>query len=237
MVSNGVTIPALPCRDLDETVSFYEALGFSQTYRQRRPNPYAAVRREAIEIHLFSVQGFDPEQSHGNVIVVVPDPDDLYLAFANGLRAAYGKLPSTGIPRILRPRKRSGTVRGFSVVDPGGNWLRVSRLGDTEEEAGEARPTGLARVIENAARLSDSKGDDSAAAGILDAGLARFVDAPTVERARALLFRAELAVRMDDAGGATAALAMTQALPLSDDERAEVADDIAHAEELVAGLA
>jgi hypothetical protein len=86
-VANEVSIPALPCRDLDETVSFYEALGFSQTYFQRRPNPYAAVRREDIEIHLFGVEGFDPERSHGNVIVVVPDPDDLYLAFANGLRA------------------------------------------------------------------------------------------------------------------------------------------------------
>jgi hypothetical protein len=111
-VANEITIPALPCCDLDETVSFYEALGFSQTYRQRRPNHYAVVRREDIEIHLFGVEGFEPERSHGNVIVVVPDPDNLYLLFANGLRAAYGKLPSTGIPRILRPRKKSGTVRG-----------------------------------------------------------------------------------------------------------------------------
>jgi catechol 2,3-dioxygenase-like lactoylglutathione lyase family enzyme len=236
-VANEITIPALPCRDIDETVWFYEALGFSQTYRQRRPNPYAAVRREDIEIHLFSVEGFEPERSHGNVIVVVPDPDNLYLAFANGLRAAYGKLPSTGIPRILRPRKKSGTVRGFSVVDPGGNWLRVSRLGDTEQQAGEARTASLARVIENAARLGDAKGDDAAAERILDAGLARFVDAPTVERARAFLFRAELAVRLDDAVGAAAALAMARALPLSDAERGEMTDDIAHAEELVAGLA
>jgi hypothetical protein len=96
--------------------------------------------------------------------------DNLYLVFANGLRAAYVKLPSTGIPRILRLNKKSGTVRGFSVVDPGGNWLRVSGLGETEEGAGEARTTGLVRVIENAARLGDAKGDDSAAAGILDRG-------------------------------------------------------------------
>jgi hypothetical protein len=110
-------------------------------------------------------------------------------------------------------------------------------MGDTEEEAGEPRTTGLARLIDNAARLGDAKGDDSAAAGILDAGLARFVDPPTVQRARALLFRAELAVRMDDTVGAAAALAMVQALPLSDNERAEMDDEIAHAEELVAGLA
>lgn len=37
------------------------------------------------------------------------------------VKGAYRKLPVAGIPRILRPRKRYGTVRGFSVVDPGGN--------------------------------------------------------------------------------------------------------------------
>jgi hypothetical protein len=235
-VANEITIPALPCPNLDEAVVFYEALGFVETFVQRRPNPYAVMRLEDIEIHLFGVEEFDPEQSHGNVIVVVPDPDNLYGEFATGLRNAYGKLPSAGIPRILRPRKRSGTVRGFSVVDPGGNWLRVSRLGDTEEDANEERVTGLARVITNAARLGDAKGDDEAAARILDAGLARFVDAPPVERARGLLFRAELAVRLADTVRAVAALGSIQRLPLTERERHELADEIAHAAELVAGM-
>lgn len=64
--------------------------------------------------------------SYGSVIVVVPDVDVLYHAFAAGLRAAYGTLPTTGFPRITRPRKKLGAVRGFSVVDVGGNWLRIS---------------------------------------------------------------------------------------------------------------
>jgi hypothetical protein len=45
-----------------------------------------------------------PSKSYGSVIVVVPDPDALYQAFADGLRAAYGKIPVAGIPRLLRPR-------------------------------------------------------------------------------------------------------------------------------------
>jgi hypothetical protein len=170
------------------------------------------------------------------MIVVVPSPDDLYRAFAAGLRAAYGRLPSAGIPRILRPRNRLGTVRGFSVVDPGGNWLRVSRLGDTEEEANKERTTGLARVIENAARLGDAKGDDVAAARVLDAGLARFVDAPPVDKARAFLYRAELAVRLTDLPGAAAALDGAQRGSLDEGERRELADEMAHAKELVAAL-
>ena len=48
----AVTIPILPCPELDSAVSFYEALGFTRTYRQTRPNPYAVVAREDIQIHL-----------------------------------------------------------------------------------------------------------------------------------------------------------------------------------------
>jgi catechol 2,3-dioxygenase-like lactoylglutathione lyase family enzyme len=143
-MANEVTIPILPCRQLDDSIPFYEALGFKGTYRQNRPNPYAVVVREDIQIHLFAMDDFDPEQSYGSVIVAVPDPDELYEDFAAGPRAVYGKLPSAGIPRILRPRKKQGTVRSFSVVDPDGNWLRISRLGYTEDEAEDQKTTGLA---------------------------------------------------------------------------------------------
>ena len=105
-----------------------------------------------MQIHLFGMPTFDPEQSYGSVSIVVPNPDALYASFADGLRAAFGKLPVAGIPRIVRPRKRFGTVYGFSVVDVGGNWLRISRIGDTEEAA-ENADAGLAKVLEVAARL------------------------------------------------------------------------------------
>jgi catechol 2,3-dioxygenase-like lactoylglutathione lyase family enzyme len=235
-MANEVTIPILPCRDLDESIAFYESLGFERTYRQSRPNPYAVIAREDIQIHLFGLEYFDPEQSYGSAIVAVPDPDGLYEAFAAGLRATYGKLPSAGIPRILRPRKKHGTVRGFSVIDPGGNWLRISRLGDTEEEAAKDTTVGLARVIDNAARQADSRGDDAAGLKMIENGLARFSDAPTVDRVRALLYRAELAVRLDDRAIATTSLSEAQSLELTDDERAAVEGEIAHATELVFGI-
>lgn len=225
------TIPILPCRRLDEALPFYQALGFAVTYRQARPNPYAVVRREDIEIHLAGVDGLDPEQSLGSVIIAVPDADALYRSFAEGLRAAYGKLPSAGIPRILRPREKQGTVRGFSVVDPGGNWLRVYRLGD-REDAQDRLPRGLARVVRTAARQGDSHGDDAAAAAVLDVGLARHADAPAVERVPALVYRAELAVRMGDRERAVATLAEIRSLALDDGDRAAVATDLAIASEL-----
>lgn len=232
-MANERTYPCLPCRDLDQAIDFYTSLGFEQTYRQLRPNPYAVVTREDIHIHLFGMEHFNPADSYGSVIVVVPDPDALYHAFATGLRAAYGKLPSAGIPRILRPRKRWGTVRGFSMVDVGGNWLRVSKSGDTEQQAVAEKSTGLARIVLAAARLGDSHGDDAAALKTLENGIARFSDAPAIDRVRALLYRAELAVRLNDHALAQSSLIAAQTIALTDAEHATLADDFAQTAELV----
>ena len=84
-----------------------------------------------MAVHLGAIDGFDPEQSYASVIITVPDPDALHASFAAGLRAAFGKVPVAGIPRMVRPRKRWGTVYGFSVVDVGGNWLRIYRRGES----------------------------------------------------------------------------------------------------------
>jgi len=43
-LANELTVPALPCRSIDEIEAFYTALGFTRTYRQVRPNPYLALR-------------------------------------------------------------------------------------------------------------------------------------------------------------------------------------------------
>lgn len=227
------TYPLLPCPDLDAAITFYEALGFQRTYRQVKPNPHAVVAYEEIQIHLFGMEKFNPADSYGSVIIVVPDPDALYQTFAAGLRKAYQKLPTTGIPRILRPRKKFGTVRGFSVVDVGGNWLRISKLGDTEEEANAQKQTGLAQVIEVAARLGDAHGDEAKALHTLETGLRRYPDAPRIDYARALLYRAELAVRLHDQPLAQSSLAAVQALALSDAEQASIAGEVAQISELV----
>src|SRR5262245_17337612 len=240
-MANERTYPCLPCRELDESIDFYKALGFTRTYRQLRPNPYAVVVRDELQIHLFGMSEFDPEQSYASVIVVVPDPDALYRSFAEGLRKAYGKLPVAGIPRILRPRKKFGTVYSFSVVDVGGNWLRVSKAGDeSAEEAADGagkKPSGLAKIIEVAARLGDAHGDDAAALKTLESGLSRYPGAPIVDRARAILFRAELAIRLGDRSLAQSSLSMALSLNMDDDVKASLANELAQTIELVSVIA
>ena len=233
-MANELTYPCLPCRDVDESIAFYELLGFERTYRQVRPNPYAVVAREDLQIHLFGMDGFEPADSYGSAIVVVPDPDSLYRDFAAGLRTRHGKLPVAGIPRITRPRKKYGTVRGFSVVDPGGNWLRISKLGESEEEDSAERAEGLAQIIYVAARLGDAHGDEALALKTLESGLTRFGDtAPAIELAKAYLYRAELAVRTEDHVLARSSLAAAEMLELTDDDKVVLADEFAHVTELV----
>jgi catechol 2,3-dioxygenase-like lactoylglutathione lyase family enzyme len=230
-MANERTYPCLPCRDLDPAIAFYEAIGFHRTYRQLKPNPYAVVRRDDLQLHLFGMPDFDPAASYGNVIVVVPDPDALYRSFADGLRAAFGKIPVAGIPRLLRPRKTYGSVSSFSLVDPGGNWLRVSRAGDDEPDPEPA--SGLAKIVLAAARLGDSHGDETKALKTLESGLARHPDAPQLDYAKAMLYRAELAVRLGRPALARESLAAAAAAELSADERAELADETERTAELV----
>jgi catechol 2,3-dioxygenase-like lactoylglutathione lyase family enzyme len=230
---NERTYPILPCSDLDESISFYESLGFKRTYRQLRPNPYAAVALEDIQIHLCSFEGFNPADSYGKIIIVVPDPQSLYNVFAAGLREIYGKLPITGIPRILQPRKKFGTVSGFSIVDPGGNWLRISKLDDTEQEDSAEKAEGLAQVIYVAVRLGDAHGEEALALKTLESGLTRYTDAIGIDLAKAHLYRAELAMRTNNLELAQSSLAAALSLRLTEEEKAAILDELAHVTALV----
>jgi hypothetical protein len=68
--------------------------------------------------------------SYGPCLVLEPNVDELPAAFAKGMRAEYGKVLVSGIPRMTRPRPRKNNagVTGFSVIDPGGNWIRISAM-------------------------------------------------------------------------------------------------------------
>jgi hypothetical protein len=223
-------IPGLPCRGLDDVLPFYTALGFDVTYRQDRPNPYASVQRGGIMLHFFGVPEFDPANSMGSVVVLVPDTAVLYEAFAAGLQADFGKIPVSGIPRMTRPRRRQGTTAGFTVVDPGGNWLRISRHDDPGDALERDR---MSRVVATAARQADSHGDDATGIRLLENGLARHVDATPAQRLPALVYLAELKLRVGEREAAVKLLTEVDALELSTSDREALAADLATAAELL----
>ena len=228
-------VPLLPCSSIDEMRDFYLPLGFEVTYRQLRPNPYLALQRGGIELHYFGIQGFKPEDSYGSCLVLVDDTEPLFEEFAAGLRAQFGKLPLTGFPRITRPRRRknAGNLSGFSLIDPSGNWIRVTKIQDPSQMEADGRDGKLAKAFADAVVFADSKGDVDQAVKILGRALKlEHSDSTTVERVEALAYLAELNVRRADLDAAMEVLNQIDTAGLSDAERKSAAPALEQAREL-----
>lgn len=232
--------PVLPCPDLDEALDFWAAVGFRQTFVQRRPYPCAVVERDDMAVHLSGIDGFDPATSVSSVVVVVPDAGALHASFAAGLRARYGRLPVSGAPRLLRPRRKQGTTTGFSLVDTGGCWVRFygstedgGTDGGSDEDAAAGDGDVLRRAVEVAARQGDARGEEDVALGVLDRALARHPDVAGPSRVRALLYRGELLVRLGRPADAATALDQAGAVDLTPQEALEVQEERDHVAALV----
>lgn len=126
------TYPVLPCADLDDALIFYVALGFTVSFQQRRPNPYAVVELDDIAIHLAAIEGFDPATSYGSAIITVADPGARHDSFKAGLleddHRRRGDLLQQGRPGGGR----------FSRAPLPGQYLQS--LGDGNEQAPGADP-------------------------------------------------------------------------------------------------
>ncbi|MFG2050023.1 VOC family protein [Micromonospora sp. NPDC048935] len=238
-MTNEVTVPLLPCASIDDIVTFYEVLGFHTTYQQRKPNPYVALRRDDLHLHFFEMAGFDPEQSYGSCLVLTSDIAELHRAFAAGMRTAYGKVLVSGTPRMTRPRARRNYdgVGGFSVIDPGGNWIRVVQNVAETPAAATVPPGRLAKALANAVVQGDSRGDVQQAIRILDSALARpQPDDDPVAQVEVLVYRAELAMVLRDQETARQLLARAEAVVLSADETRRAAPTFEAAADLSAAM-
>lgn len=239
-MANEITVPLLPCRSIDEIVEFYTMLGFDRTYYQLRPNPCVSLQRDDLHLQFFGMPDFRPEDSYGSCVVLVPDTGALFEAFAAGMRRVHGKLLVSGIPRMTRPRtrKNASNATGFTVVDPGGNWIRFFHH-TTATAASSDEPTSqLAKAVRNAVVLGDSKGDTRQAARILDGALTRNRgSAPVTDLVEALAYRAELALRMEATTAARDALAQARTLILADTERERLSETLAGLDDLEAIIA
>ena len=191
------TIPLLPCASIDEIAKFANHLGFRVTYRQVRPNPYLALDRDGLELHYFGIADFLPQDPDCSGVwrspTQIEEPVD---ASAAGLPAAYGRLPVSGFPRITRPKLRRTT--GFSLVDPSGNWIRVTAERSPVESSSNAQGGRLRAAVDNAVVIADSHGDAAQPAKILAGALARDISARPGERREAEEYLAELRQRLTD---------------------------------------
>ncbi|RKH58235.1 bleomycin resistance protein [Corallococcus aberystwythensis] len=211
-------IPLLPCVEIAPTLEFYALLGFEVTYQQRAPNPYAATRRGGAQLHFFGLKGLDPQKAFSSCLIIVDEVEALHARFLASLRKAYGRLPLRGLPRMTRMKK--GQTR-FTVVDPSGNSLMFIRRDEPAGYGDDAdAPTSLlGNALKTARRLRDFKGDDAAAAKVLDVALKKDGAGTTVERAKALVARAELAMALGDTPRALELAREAGTLPLLASER------------------
>ncbi|MFD9217064.1 bleomycin resistance protein [Streptomyces sp. NPDC059544] len=224
---NERTIPILPCRTIQPVLDFYTALGFEVTFQQRSPNPYAVVEYGGIELQFFGLKNHEPSESISTCYVLIEDVDRMYEAFRAGLKTAYGRVPTRGLPRIGPLKDMSYGVRQFLMTDPGGNCIRIGRRTSSDQRHRPAPEETFARALHHASLLADSKGDPAAAAKVIDRALRLDDERPTpVQLLRLLVLRADVAGRLGDEGTAASALTEAAAIHLTTEERESARDSL-----------
>jgi hypothetical protein len=200
-------IPLLPCTSINETETFYKALGAIVTYKQKTPNNYIGFKLNDIEIHFFALKQLKPADNYSTCYLVVTAIDPLYENCRAGLKSLYNKIPLKGIPRInpLKDMPAYG-VRQFIIVDPSGNHIRIGQpitktdsLVFTENNKAAVKGTPLAKAWELGSRLADSHGDFETAAKTLDKALAIADASDSLNLLKVLILRADVAQRLGDA--------------------------------------
>jgi hypothetical protein len=120
---------------------------------------------------------------------------------------------------------------------PTGNTLRIGQPISDSFAPTEAPKERFARALHTATLLGDSKGDNAAAAKLLDRILASDAARSATEQVRALVLRADTAMRMGNRPLAEGLLGQAQKIQLTDEDREAIRDDLRRADELAEALA
>lgn len=120
-------LPILPARDLQETRTFYEGLGFSTVgWWPDTFGGYAIMQRDGLEMHFFRYPELDPASTYAQCYWRVAHVDALY---AEILRVGIG---------ASKPEDKPWGMREFALSDPNGTLVRVGQaLSPAEPSNGE----------------------------------------------------------------------------------------------------
>ena len=121
MHQHDIAIPTLPSRSLNDTLAFYQRLGFDGKILGVG-NSYAILQRGTVELHFFVHTQLRPTESSFGCYIRVLDVESVHQAFA------LAQLPESGIPRMDALEVKPWGLREFAVVDPDGNLLRIGQV-------------------------------------------------------------------------------------------------------------
>ena len=119
MVAPDKSIPVLPSRSLQRTVTFYERLGF--TGRLLASDTYAILTRGDLELHFFPHPELRPEECYAGCYMRVEEVDALHAAFAPA------GLQTKGIPRMEKVENKPWNMREFALIDEDGNLVKFGK--------------------------------------------------------------------------------------------------------------
>ncbi len=112
------TVPNLPSRDFDDTITFYGGFGFETVYRD---DGWLILRRGELELEFFPFPDLVPEESSFMCSIRVDDVDELY-------RQIYGAgvvEKTAGRPRLHPVALQPWGRRAGFLVDPDGTQLQL----------------------------------------------------------------------------------------------------------------
>jgi len=113
-------VPILPSRNLDETLAFYQALGFENRGAPPHVWGYLIVGRGEVELHFYEDREVDPLSTAAMCYLYVTNAEELFTEWSATVVAD----PLTG-SRITQPTTTDYGMREFAVIDPSGNLLRI----------------------------------------------------------------------------------------------------------------
>ncbi len=108
------TIPVLPSLNLDETIAYYQRIGF--TIWSRHDGDYAILAREGQQVHFFLMGHLVPGESFFGCYWTVSDVQALHNEFA-----------ALGLPRLHPIEEKPWGMREFAIIDPHGNLIRIGQ--------------------------------------------------------------------------------------------------------------
>jgi len=114
-------VPILPSRDLDETLAFYERLGFESRGAPHAQYDYLIIGRGTAALHFYLDRDVDPLTTAASCYVYVNDADAL---FSDWDAVGDPTDPTNGCS-LMPPTATDYGMREFALVDSSGNLLRV----------------------------------------------------------------------------------------------------------------